>query len=292
MCPLPKHGEVMRVGCEFGVLVLGLVTASCGQAEDAPYGPDGESNNAGRGGNGAGAAMVGGGRGGSSVGSGSAAGGSATAGGAAGRGGANAQGGSGNVDVDAGTPPCTGCVELRVPVTGGLDQSTRFQFALTPTRDLSVATVTFTVRALTLGDQLVASPFAMDGDSEGFAQRFTTLNAANGFVNQDTWVDLVFDVAALPPADILPPAPDAGTDESTVERADFDKSRVQRLGLNVGAVSTLTRAQTVSVVVTQVVFANVQGFSIPNVTFDRSAQGFTVNSVENQPAAELIHHPL
>jgi hypothetical protein len=287
-------------GVKLGFFTLAAAAAAamagCSDPENTPNGTGGNAvggsagtSNAGSGGSG----MSGGGMGGNAPGTGGSSGG----GGSPGTGGTGQAGTGNDAGVDGGGgPPCTGCVELRVPVTA-INQTTLFQFAPATPADFSTGTVTFKVRGLTLNDQLGASPFAQNSfppNNFPFVGQFEPLSAANGFVDEDTWVDLAFDIGAQPPPDIIPPNADAGADAGpgTPDLADFDKSRVSNFGLSVGSAGAFTGALTVTVLVDSVTFTGVDTNALPNVTFDATAEGFVVNTFADVEGSVVIHHPL
>jgi hypothetical protein len=280
--------------------LAGALGTGCGDDEssNANGGSSGRGGSAGSGGGGgrggtAGTAGTGGTAG--TAGTGGTAGtagtgGSAGSAGSAGTAGNAGSAGSGddNPDAggDAGGPPCTSCVELRVPVNGDgtttLDdfQSVGFQFA--GSFDLSNATVTFRVRALTIDDQLTASPYVVDrqkvGEAEAngfdFVNSFEILNAGNGFTDEDTWVNLTFDVGSLPDPPQLS-VTDAGVDAGTTQDLDaFDNSDVLSIGIQVGSAGSFAGAETVTILIDSVTFTGVDSVARPNVSFDTSLEGF------------------
>jgi hypothetical protein len=212
-------------------------------------------------------------------------------------GGSNGGSGGSGSDPDAGDgggePPCTSCVELRVPVTA-VNQTTLFQFALGAPLDMSTAIITYRMRALTIDNQLGGSPFAQDADYGGFQQRFINLDTGNGFTSPDIWVNITHDMNSVPAAPIIfvdipdgGDASDGGGGTPTADPAAFDKSRVIQFGVNVGSVSLFTGfPATVTVLLDSVTF---EGIDRPDVTFDDSAEGFAANG--GQAGSQVLHHP-
>lgn len=293
----------MRRLMTLGLISIGAAcTVACG--DDAPSfpgnggsaGTNGNAGNAGNGGmpnggNGGNAGTPNGGTGGNA--------GSPNGGTGGGTSGAGGDGGSAGDDGDGpdagdggGGPPCNGCVELRVPVTGP-NQDTLFQFFLAAPLDMSSAVITYRVRALTLGNQLAATPFAQDADFGGFASAgFINLDVGNGFTSTDVFVDIVHDLSAVPPADIIG-ASDAGADGGggAPDPADFDKSQVRQFGLIVSTGGAFTGTETITVLLDSVTFEGVDALVRPDVLFTADAEGFGINGFQPQPDSEVIHHP-
>lgn len=290
------------------LMTLGLLSAAaaltvaCGDDDPGPgTGGSGGSSNGGTGGSstgGTGGSSTAG-SGGSSMGGtgGSGMGGSGGDAGSSGDGGSAGDGGDGGSvgDPDAGDggdqAPCNGCVELRVPVVvSGNNQTTLFQFTAGGPFDLSNAVITFRVRALTIDNQFSVSPFAQDNSGFNLNSSFTAINAGNGFTDEDTFVELTYDLTEVPLPDLIGGS-DAGADggnPGTPDPADFDKSSVAQFGLIVGAAAGSTVAGTVAVVVDSVTF---EGVDLTDVTFTASAEGFAVNTFADVDGSEVIHHP-
>ncbi len=199
-------------------------------------------------------------------------------------------GGSGNpgdAGVDGGGPPCTGCVELRVPNPGvmGADVDTIFIFEVDPAFDFSNARITYRIKVPTLTNAHYVNVFSQDSTDDSFDGDFKALNETGGFVNSDDFVDVVYDLTSRPPVDLIdvPDAGDAGG--STPDPADFDKSRIARFGLVLGASSG---AEPIIVYVDSVTFS---GVARADVTFTDGADGFIIHDFEPEPNSEIIHHP-
>jgi hypothetical protein len=252
--------------------------STAGTGGTATAGAAGAAGAAGDGGA-AGAAGTGGsGTGGSGTG-GSGTGGSGTGGTSSGTGGTSAEdpdAGDGDASTadggDAGPPPCTGCVELRVD----LDDNNQLAFFQTQfgSADLSGVTVTFSIRALSLSDQLTASPFATDGTTEGgsdftLGNAFTQLNAGNGFDDTETFVDVALDIDALGVAD-----------------AEFDPTDVIALGVQFGSAGAFgTDPATEVLLLDSVTF---DGGPLDDITFTDDEEGFAFAGF-GQPAS-FVHH--
>lgn len=283
--------------------LTGALIQACGD-DDAPGGnggTGGSAGNAGSGGNAgvAGAAGNGGDGGGSSGTGGSSAGtgGSSAGTGGTGGSGTGGTGGSGD-DPDAGDggggPPCTGCVEVSVPLDAN-NENTSFQINISPAADFTNGTITFRVRALTIGAQLVVQPFSTDDSGFDFDGQFTQLNAGNGFVDTESFIDLVYDLSDNDPADVL--FPDAGgLDGGSPDPEDHDKSRIIAIGFQLGSAGNFTTdfpdPITLTMLVDSITFTGVAGDVVANRTFTDSAEGFAINTDTSFiPDSEVIHHP-
>lgn len=287
----------MRRLMTFGLISMAALMTACGDDESSGGNGGSGTNNGGAAGNSNGGSSGAGNGGSAGATNGGSAG--ATNGGSAGSGGS---GGSGS-DPDAGDggepPPCTSCVELRVPVTA-VDQTTLFQFTLPFNQpvDMTNAVITYRMRALTIDNQLAGSPFAQDDTGYNFVQRFINLDTGNGFTGPDVWVNITHDLSALAPADIIVvdipdggDAGDGGGGTPTADPADFDKARVIQFGLNVGSAGAFTGVTDAGPFVVTVLLDSVtfDGIDRADVTFDDSAEGFAANG--GQPGSQVIHHP-
>jgi hypothetical protein len=164
--------------------------------------------------------------------------------------------------------------------------------------DMSAAEIRFRMRPLTLGNQLIASPFARDQDLQGFANIDTPLTD-NRFPD-DTWVTVQFNIAAFAPADLIPAA-DAGPDAGDAgfdagglvpDPTNFDRSRVRRFGLQIGTTPDYAGpAATLVVLVDTVSFDDVAGNPLAEKTFDANTEGLTIDLAASVEGAEIIHHP-
>ncbi len=293
----------MRRLVTLGLLSMAAaLTTACGDDESG-------NGNGGSGGGSSGSGGNGGGNNGGSSNGGSGGGNNGGSGGANGGSGGSSNGGSGGgnnggsgSDPDAGDggggPPCTGCLELRVPVAvANDDRTTLFQFSLGDAPlDMSTAVITYRIRALTIDNQIQASPFAQDADFGGFESRFFNLDAGNGFTSTDVFVNVEHNLANRAPVNTVfvpnADAGDAGGDAGGTlvpVAGDFDKSRVIQFGLNVGTAGAFTAVPvTVTVLVDSITF---DGIDRPDVTFDDSAEGFAASGFQPQPGTELLHHP-
>ena len=202
--------------------------------------------------------------------------GAAGAGGTA-SGGSNAGGAAGSgsaVPVSFPPPGCTGCLEMDVVIdpafhdtaVDGSPQylSTLYNFVFPSTGlDMSNATVTWSVSTLTPGDQVYVTPFAQSG-APAYAGVFrpqTVLSTANGFNTSGTpFVDIVLDLANTAPAGVAAtPAPADGGDAGPVllDNGMMDKSAVYQMGIQVGALATLTEPTTIRLLVDKVTITGV-----------------------------------
>lgn len=277
------------------VSLASALAASCGDDSGDGGGGAGTGGNGGSGGS----SGASGGNGGSSGASGGSAGASAGSGGSSGASGGSAgasggsagssagssgSAGSGTVDPDAGTgdastgdagdgggpPPCTGCVELRVPLTASLDFA-YFQIGFTA-RSLADTIFTFRVRALALDPTGETYVHTFATDNSGFSQASgaqTLINAAN-FTDTNTFIDLTLDF-------------------TTFSNVDFDEGGVTNLGLQVGAGGALAGPTTTVLVVDSLTLTGSSG--LPNLTFTSSAEGFAPNEFTGLQTTTLIHHP-
>jgi hypothetical protein len=285
-------------------LALGILLSGCSDDDAVSNGTGGST--AARGGDaGMGGSAGAGGEAGSGGLGGAGAGGQGGASGSAGSG-LGGTGGQGGTDFDAGVdggdaggPPCSGCIELRVPLSG-VNQSALFQFTIgEPSIDMSDAIITYRVRALVLGDQLFVSPFAQDADYQGFESQLTTLTAENGFVDTDTWVDLEHDLGALPALSPFDAGTDAGVPDASVGDASadaapgasaaFDKSAVSQFGLQLGSAGAFEGQGVLRVLLDSVTIA---GVDLNDVDFDTDAAGFALNLDANPaPGSQVVYHP-
>lgn len=291
------------------LVTLGLISAAaactiaCGDDDTTPNNPSGGSagsGNGGRSGDGGSAGTSGGspntGGGGNGTG-GSAGDGSSGDGGSAGSAGsAGASGSAGDPDAGdgGGDPPCTGCLELQVPVAG-INQSTAFQFGITPPADFTNGVVTWRIRAPVLNDQTFVQPFSTDGSSFSFDGEFRSVNATNGFVSADQFFDFVYNLALKPAVD-REVVPDAGADAGPGApiAGDFDKSLIIAVGLQVGSAGGFVGESTITLLIDSVTFTGVGGDAVADVDFADGASGFAINTFTNpppRPGSAVIHHP-
>jgi hypothetical protein len=158
-----------------------------------------------------------------------------------------------------------------------------FNFVLPSPVDMSDVVITYRVRALTLGGELHANPFAQDDDYGGFVAIPTPFTAANGFMNEDTWVNIAFNLSEMPDVPLM-----NGTQP---DPAEFDKSAVKQLGLHVGTGGAFTGAMSVRVLVDSVTFTGVDDSVLPDITFSGGAEGLVVNDYGPRPNSQVIYHP-
>lgn len=283
------------------LLIIGAVSlasalaASCGDDDGGSFGPGGNGGSGGSSGNGGssgasgGSAGASGGNGGSSGASGGSAGASGGSAGASGgsagsSAGSSGAAGSGALDPDAGDgdasttdagdgggpPPCTGCVELRVPFTTS-GEAAFFQLDFTA-RSLADTIATFRVRALVLDPTGQTYLYAFATDNSTYDQAagiFTLINAAN-FTDTNTFVDITLDMTDF-------------------ANAEFDEADVVALGLQVGSGGELAGPLTSVLVVDSLTLTGTSG--LPNLTFTASAEGFAPNANAGLQTTTLRHHP-
>jgi hypothetical protein len=207
-------------------------------------------------------------------------------GGAAGMGGSAGGANGGNVSLmpDAGEdpvePPCTGCVELAVPLTAASQQAV-FQFTYTAPVDFSDAIVTWRVQVLEglNRSDLFLYTLVQNGDAVLFAGLFGAqlpFAAENGFLS-DTWTDVMVNVSASP-------VPAAG------DTTSFDKRVVQSVGIGIGSSAALVTPITARLLVDSVTISGVPSSSA--VTFDVNAEGLVLNQYQVPlGTGQPIHHP-
>jgi len=173
----------------------------------------------------------------------------------------------------AAAPPCTGCMELRVPFTAP-NQAAFFQ--ITFSADLSDTVATFRVRALLLDDQLFVTPFATDGATGGFVQgsgTFTVINAG-AFGDTETFINLPFTVSTATPS--------SGT---------FDPTDSIALGLQLGSGASFVGPTTAVLLLDSVSYTGSSG--LQNLDFAVDAQNFGINVNAGLQAADgvqVIYH--
>jgi hypothetical protein len=166
-------------------------------------------------------------------------------------------------------PPCTGCIEMDVPVApGAASLIAMFNFVFpAPGVDMSNATVTFRVSSLSVGADLYVTPFAQNGAALNYAGVYrpqTVLTATNGFTGTGMdWVNVVLDLANTAPL----VAEDAGAPPAVADAGDaggsaggllpnggMDKGTIEQLGLQIGALASIPAATTIRVLVDSVTF--------------------------------------
>jgi hypothetical protein len=284
----------MRLLVAVGALsVAGSLLVACGDDDDSNRsnggtgGLAGSAGSAGRGGSGGNAGTAGGtaGTAGStSAGAGGTAGtaGSAGTAGTGGTQGSNddpdaGDGGLADADVgDAGSFPCTGCLELRAPCTA-INQSAFFQMS-GPGQDLSDTIVTFRVRALFLDetDQLLLNTFATDGENDTFVLGVDVSVPVNSdtFSNDD-FIDLDLDVGAI-------------------AEAGFDPTDVIAIGLQLFAGGTFAVPNTGVILLDSITAVGGgdgdAGSEITVFDFDDNAEGFALNVNAGIQTATVTHH--
>ncbi|HKO94933.1 MAG TPA: hypothetical protein VJU61_27455 [Polyangiaceae bacterium] len=208
--------------------------------------------------------------------------------------------GGGSAGTSSGPPPCTGCIEMVVPVsplaTAAMQQA-MFNFVFNaPGVDMSNGTITFRARSLTVGADLFVTAFAQNGapDYPGVYRPQMLLTEANGFseTNEDAWVNIVLDLAnTVPLGGTVAPPPVATTDAGggdaeapptgggTLDNGGMDKSAVIQLGLQVGALATLAAPDTIDLLIDSVTFGGVDDPQAADREFDdNTAQGFTLTN--------------
>ena len=202
--------------------------------------------------------------------------------------------GAGTAGTSSGPPPCTGCIEMVVPVsplTPAAMQQAMFNFVFTGAGvDMSNGTITFRARSLTVGADLFVTAFAQNGapDYPGVYRPQTLFTEAAGFseTDEEAWVNIVLDLANTAPLGGAAPPPVAATDAGAdagggtappvqLDNGGMDKSAVIQLGLQVGALPTLAAPDTITLLIDSVTFGGVSDAQAADRDFnDNTAQGF------------------
>ena len=238
-------------------------------------------------------------------------------------GGVTGMGGSAGGATGGLTPICSGgCVELNVPMpTGAADAAAvppiyrQAQFVFRPgtNTDMSTTVVTWRVKAAlsTSGipaAEMYVAPFAQNGSAlmySGLYGAQIPLTAANGFIDDDTWVNIVMDVpnAGISTGADTPDAGavvvvDAGADAGDAgggavpppdpmpQASTLDPTQVFQWGLYVG--STGASPGTVRVAVDSVNYA---GSTLMNVSFFADVEGFQLDPYQPPTGTALVHRP-
>jgi hypothetical protein len=237
-----------------------------------------------------------------------------------GMGGTNATGMGGGAG-NSGLPPiCSGgCVELNVPIPAGaadamatppIYRQAQFLFRPGTNTNMSTTVVTWRVKAAisTAGipaTEMYVAPFAQNGMALNYSGLYGAqipLTPDNGFMNDDTWVNIVMDI---PNAGISTGAdnpPDAGAGDGGVDGGDggaagppdpvpqastLDATQVFQWGLYVGAIGAT--AGTVRVAVDSVDYEGGTDPVIPDVSFVENAESFQLDNYQVPTGAALVH---
>lgn len=174
--------------------------------------------------------------------------------------------------------PCSGCVELSVPVDGpGQAASYMFVFEA-PGADFSGAVVRWRVRVpeedTSAGYYLTTD--VQNGFELGFAGRFENYRPLTpGNFPPGEWVELAVDVSAAP----LPGS-----------EGGFDPRAVEWVALTLGTTDGFTGDGVIRVLVDAVAFEGVA--EQPSVEFTSGADGLELNAFEApEGTGEPLHHP-
>jgi hypothetical protein len=171
---------------------------------------------------------------------------------------------------DAGPPPCTGCLELRVPLTAA-SQTAYFQLVF-GARDLSDTLATFHLRALLLDETggLFVQTFATDSDSDPLfgTSTFAPITAAN-FTNTETFANIDLDIGSI-------------------SAAGFDATDVVTMGIQVGSSGAFVGSATAVLLLDSITYTGSAGLT--NLDFTSDEQGFALNPDLGLQTAEVIHH--
>ena len=234
--------------------------------------------------------------------------------------GTSGSGGMGGSGMTA--APCSGCVELELPVEGdGRDLGFQFNFGGEPL-DASAGSVTWRVQLLSddANANWFMQTYAANGPPEdpGFAfnsyTNYTQLTAAN--FPSGMWVDVTHDLSSLGGAPAGDAGADAGGDAGPVDAgtvdagvvadagadasADagpapvllsaFDAAYVRSVGIQIGAAAANTDSGTIRLLVDSVTFTGIDG--APMGTFDMTAEGLVANNYQNiAGVTDPTHHP-
>lgn len=189
-------------------------------------------------------------------------------------------------------PPCVGCIEVVVPVDPAYRDSASntprlvamFNFVFpAPGVDMSNATVIWRVSSLTQGADLYVTPYAQNGTPgfQGVYRPQTLLTAATGFDGSGTsWVNVELDLANTAPLGGAPA--DAG---AMLDNGGMNKAAVEQLGLQVGALASLTQATTIRVQIDSVTFEGVDPSLtvLRNREFNAGPEDLMLNGFEVPP---------
>jgi hypothetical protein len=171
--------------------------------------------------------------------------------------------------ADAGPPPpCTGCLELRVPFTAP-SQSAFFQLTFAA-RDLSDTLARFRLRALLLDETggLFVQTFAIDSDGDPIGtSTFAPITLAN-FTDTETFANIDLDIPGI-------------------SAAGFDDTAVVTIGVQVGSSGAFVGPATAVLLLDSITYTGSGG--LPDLDFTPNAQGVVVGASSLQ-TAELLHH--
>jgi hypothetical protein len=190
--------------------------------------------------------------------------------GSAGRGDAPDAGDAGSEQADTGdaaTPPCTGCLELRVPFTAA-GQSALFQLVFSA-HDLSDTVATFRLRTQTLNDQLFVQTFANESGSNLVGLGSFLLLDAPSFGDTETFIDVPLDVAAI-------------------SSGGFDNASVISIGVIVASRGSFVGPASAVLLLDSITYSGTGG--LPPLDFADGAQGFALNVDAGLQTAEVIPH--
>jgi hypothetical protein len=172
-------------------------------------------------------------------------------------------------DISSALPPCSGCAEL-VVVLSGASQSAYFNFEVPePGLDFTGGRVTWRVQVPEGSNAADYSLYtiAQNGTEQLYATvtgKYATLTREN--FPPGEWRDISFDLSAHPPE------ADAGS-------TAFDNRRVQRIGINVGSTPTLfVGTSTVRLLIDSVTYTGVPNVDL--VTFTSGLEGLALNTFQ------------
>jgi len=169
-----------------------------------------------------------------------------------------------------GAPPCTGCLELRVPLARSNDTA-YFQLAFgQPGLDLHATVATFRVRAPFFDAAGLAYLRVFANDSEYTFGQGTLRSIDSGtFGNTQTFIDVPLDVGAI-------------------SSGGFDATHVVAIGIQIGAASPFQGALAPRLLLDSISYTGASG--LQDLKFTTDAQGFAVNPDTGLQTAEVIHY--
>jgi len=177
---------------------------------------------------------------------------------------------------------CSGCVELRVPVTLA-SQMAGFQFVFpAPGEDLGAGRIEWRVQMLP-GDANAAFyvlPYVQNGMDLLYAGVYgASLPLTEDNFPAGQWVSLSVDVSAYPPEPVVPG-----------ETPGFDNRLVERVGLVLGSNAEFVGSGEVRLLVDSVGFGAAP--SVPDATFATSTDGLELNAYQVPPGTtDPVHYP-
>lgn len=179
-----------------------------------------------------------------------------------------------------GAPPCSGCVELLVPVTGPAQRAAfRIPFAA-PGADFSAGYVVWRVQvpAANANAAFFLTLEVLNGPALGYAGIYESyqLLSSDNFPPGE-WVDLTVDVSLHPPP------------SSAIGTPGFDYAAVESLGLALGTTATFAGAASIRVLLDSVTIGGVS--TVQSLNFSAGADGLVLDAygVPAGTSAPIFH---